>query len=113
MEVIFREIEGYEGGGLLDRGAIVVCNKMDLCGEEEEREEIMEKIGRKANELGLYGEVVGCSALEGEGEVFGYSYLRELPLSISNPLTPTFTLVAGLEGVAEGVRRICEESRRQ
>ncbi|GMI04223.1 hypothetical protein TrVE_jg11519 [Triparma verrucosa] len=85
LEVIFREIEGYEGGGLLDRGAIVVCNKMDLCGEEEEREEIMEKIGRKANELGLYGEVVGCSALEGEG----------------------------LEGVAEGVRRICEESRRQ
>ncbi|GMH54566.1 hypothetical protein TrLO_g9330 [Triparma laevis f. longispina] len=80
LEVIHRELVEYENGGLLDRGAMVVCNKMDLV---EEDEEVVYRVEKKARELGIYGDVVGCSAMRG----------------------------GGLEDVAEGVRRLCEESR--
>lgn len=59
---------------------MVVCNKMDLV---EEDEEVVYRVEKKARELGICGDVVGCSAMRG----------------------------GGLEDVAEGVRRLCEESR--
>jgi GTP-binding protein len=66
LEVLVKELESYGDGSLLDRHAIVCCNKLDLLGNDEEREEAIQKVREASESLGLFVQSVrGVSALKG------------------------------------------------
>ena len=70
LEVLVSEIEGYAGGALMGRTAMVTCNKLDLFETEEERAEAVGEVREAAGRLGLLPEgeeVWGMSAKEGSG----------------------------------------------
>ena len=72
LEVLFKELESYGEGSLMQREAIVAFNKLDLFEDDQEKEDALAEIEELSVGLGLIKEdsndkVLGISAKEGWG----------------------------------------------
>ena len=63
LKILANELASYSSGDMMNRRALVVANKLDLL-DEQEQAEIISKLERAAQEMGIqmHGQALGISA---------------------------------------------------